>query len=138
MSDSFWPHVSFTVSQSLLTFMTVWVSDGIWPSCLRLPLLLLPSVFPSIQIFCSWLFASGVQSIGASTTGLPMNVQGWFPLGLTGLILQSRELWRVHNLLFIIYVQNCKPKFMCVCYHFKYLNETPLCGTIIYWHLMYM
>ena len=40
----------------------------------------------------SWLFASGGQRIGmsASASVLPMNIQGWFPLGLTGLIsLQS-------------------------------------------------
>ena len=41
----------------------------------------------------SWLFASGGHSIGASASVLPMNIQGWFPLGLTGLIsLQSRWL----------------------------------------------
>ena len=36
----------------------------------------------------SWLFSSVGQSIGASTSAsvLPMNSQGWFPLGLTGLI----------------------------------------------------
>ena len=36
----------------------------------------------------NWPFASGGQSIGASTSVsvLPMNVQNWFPLGLTGLI----------------------------------------------------
>ena len=39
--------------------------------------------------------ASGDQSIGASASAsvLPMNIQGWFPLGLTGLIsLQFRGL----------------------------------------------
>ena len=36
----------------------------------------------------SWLFTSGGQSIGASASAsvLPMNIQGWFPLGLIGLI----------------------------------------------------
>ena len=36
----------------------------------------------------SHLFTSGGQSIGASALAsvLPMNIQGWFPLGLTGLI----------------------------------------------------
>ena len=34
----------------------------------------------------SRLFASGVQRIGASASVLPVNIQGWFPLGLTGLI----------------------------------------------------
>ena len=40
----------------------------------------------------SQLFASGGQSIGASASVLPMNIQSWFPLGWTGLIsLQSRD-----------------------------------------------
>ena len=43
----------------------------------------------------SWLFTSGGQSIGASASAsvLPMNIQGWFLLGLTGLVsLLSKEL----------------------------------------------
>ena len=49
-------------------------------------LLLLPSTFPVSGSFpMSWLLASTGQSIGASATVLPMNIQGWFPLGLTGL-----------------------------------------------------
>ena len=51
------------------------------------PLCLLPSIFPSIRVFSmSGLFASGGQSMGVSASVLPMNIQGWFPLGLTGLI----------------------------------------------------
>ena len=48
--------------------------------------------FPASQ-----LFASGGQSIGASSSAsvLPMNVQGWFPLGLTS--LQSKGLSRVFS-----------------------------------------
>ena len=45
----------------------------------------------------SQFFISGGQSIGASASAsvLPMNIQGWFPLGLTGLIsLQSKGLSR--------------------------------------------
>ena len=59
----------------------------------------LPSVFPSIRVFFSEsAFASGGQSIGASATVLPMNIQNWFPLGLTGLIsLQSKGLSRVFS-----------------------------------------
>ena len=34
----------------------------------------------------SQLFASGGQSIGASASVLPMNIQDWFPIGLTFLI----------------------------------------------------
>ena len=37
--------------------------------------------FPTNQFF-----ASGGQRIGASVSVLPMNIQDWFPLGLTGLI----------------------------------------------------
>ena len=46
----------------------------------------------------NWLFASHGQSIGAwaSASVLPMNIQGWFPLGLTGLIsLQPKRLSRI-------------------------------------------
>ena len=53
------------------------------------PLLLLPSVFPSIKVFLmSQLFALGGQSIGASASAsvLPMNIQHWIPLGWLGLI----------------------------------------------------
>ena len=48
----------------------------------------------------SWLFSSSSQSIGASDSAsvLPMNIQGWFPLGLTSLTsLQSKGLWRVFS-----------------------------------------
>ena len=48
------------------------------------------------------LFTSGGQSIGASVSAiiLPGNIQGWFPLGLTGLIfLQSKGLSRVSSFL---------------------------------------
>ena len=55
--------------------------------------------FPSSGSFqMSLLFASGGQNIGTSASVLPMNIQGWFPLGLTGLIsLQSKGLWRVFS-----------------------------------------
>ena len=39
----------------------------------------------------SQLFASGGQSIGASASVLPMNIQRWFPLGLTALIFLLRD-----------------------------------------------
>ena len=52
--------------------------------------------FPASGCFLmSLLFTSGGQSIGAlvSASVLPMNIQGWFPLGFTGLItLQSKGL----------------------------------------------
>ena len=45
--------------------------------------------FPALGSFLmNWLLASGDQSIGASVSAsvLPMSIQDWFPLGLTGLI----------------------------------------------------
>ena len=65
------------------------------------PLLLPPSIFPSIRVFSmSQFFALGGQSIGASASAsvLPMNIQGWFPLRLTGLIsLLCKGLSRVFS-----------------------------------------
>ena len=55
-----------------------------------------PQSFPASECFpMSQLFAPGSQSIGASASaaGLPMNIQSWFPLGVTSLIsLQSMGL----------------------------------------------
>ena len=48
----------------------------------------------------SWFFPSDDQSIGASASAsvLPVNIQHWFPLGLTGFIsLQSKGLTRVFS-----------------------------------------
>ena len=57
--------------------------------------------FPTSESFpVSWLFISGGQIIGASASAwvLPMNIQGWFPLGLTGSIsLLSKGLSRVFS-----------------------------------------
>ena len=58
--------------------------------------------FPGSGSFpTSWLFTSGGQSIGASASAsvLPKNIQGWFPLGLIGLIsLLSNGLSRVFSI----------------------------------------
>ena len=55
--------------------------------------------FPaSVSFPVSWLFASGGQSIGASSSVLPMNIQDRFPLGLTGLIsLSSKGLSKIFS-----------------------------------------
>ena len=64
-----------------------------------IPVFSRPQFFPASESFpMSWLFISGGQIIGASPSAsiLPMNIQGWFPLGLTGLIsLLSKRLSRV-------------------------------------------
>ena len=60
-----------------------------------------PQSFPPLESFSmSWLFTSSGQSIRASASAsiLPMNIQGWFPLGLTGLIsFLSKGLSRVFS-----------------------------------------
>ena len=57
--------------------------------------------FPASGYFpVNWFFASHGQCIGASASAsvLPMNIQDWFPLGLTGYIsLQFRGLSRVSS-----------------------------------------
>ena len=57
--------------------------------------------FPALRSFpVSRLFTSGGQSFGASALAsvLLMNIRGWFPLGLTGLIsLQFKGLSRVFS-----------------------------------------
>ena len=57
--------------------------------------------FPASGAFSmSQFFTSGGQSIGASVWAsvLQMNIQDWFPLGLTGLIsLQSKGLLRIFS-----------------------------------------
>ena len=63
------------------------------------PFPLCPQSFPASRSFpMSQLFTSDGQNIGASASAsvLPMNIQDWFPLGLSGLIsFLSRGLSRV-------------------------------------------
>ena len=60
-----------------------------------------PQSLPASGSFpMSWRFTSGSQSIGASASAsvLPMNIQGWFPLGFTSLIsLLSKRPSRVFS-----------------------------------------
>ena len=93
--------LSFTVSQSLFKLMSIKL---VMPSN---HLILCHLFSPCLQSFpasgsfpVSQLFTSGSQSIGASTSAsvLPKTIQGWFPLGLTGLIsLLSNELSRIFS-----------------------------------------
>ena len=92
--------LSITNSRSLLRLMSI---EPVMPSnCLIFchPLSCLQS-FPELQSFLmSQFFASGGQSIGvsASVSVVPMNIQGWFPLGWTSLIsLLSKGLSRVSS-----------------------------------------
>ena len=102
-SDSLWPnglqHARLPVHHQLLepTHTHVQcVGDAIQPS----QLLSSPSP-PTINLsqhqglFLSRFFALGGQSIGvsASAPDLPMNIQDWIPLGLTGFPCSQRDSW---------------------------------------------
>ena len=79
----------FTVSWSLLKFMSIYSGMLFNISSSVTPLSFCLQSFPASQCFpVSWLFAAGGQSIRASASVLPVNIQGCFPLGLTGLISQ--------------------------------------------------
>ena len=78
--------LSITISWSLFKFMSIWVSDAIQPSHpLAVPFSFCPHSFPASGSFpVSGLFTSGGQSIGASASILPVNIQRWFPVTLKG------------------------------------------------------
>ena len=91
--------LSFTISWSLLKLMP---TDSVMPSnhsSSITPFSSCPQTFSSSRSFpMNQLFASGGQSTGASASAsvLPMNIQGGFPLRVTGLISSlSKGLWRV-------------------------------------------
>ena len=123
MSNSLWPRrlqharpLSFTISWSLPKFMSIAPVMSSSHLILWRPLLLLPSIFPSIKdssiesmtpsnhlILCRRLLLPSIflsiRVFSSESAFLirwpkywsfnevhPMNIQGWFPLGLTGLI----------------------------------------------------
>ena len=108
MSDSLWPHGLQHDTPPCPS-----PSPGVCSNSCPLSRWCHPTILPSaIPFFClqsfpasgsfpvSQLFASGGQSIGASTSVpvLPMSIQDWFPLGLTGLIfLLFKGLSRVFS-----------------------------------------
>ena len=77
------------------------VGDAIQLSCPVIPFSSCLQSCPASEYFpVCWFFTLGGQSIGASASAsvLPMNIQGWFPLRLMGLIfLLSKELSRVFS-----------------------------------------
>ena len=94
--------LSFAISQSLLKLMSI---ELVMPSIQPSHPLSSPSP-PALNLPASGscpmyqLFVSDGQSIrvSTSTSVLPMNIQGWFPLGLTGLnSLLSKGLLRVFS-----------------------------------------
>ena len=102
MSDSLWPHGLQHTRPPVLHYLPEfaqihvhWVGDAIQSS--HPPLSPSPFAFilPASGFFpMNQLFTLGGQIIGVSTSAsvLPMNIQGWFPLGLTDLnFLLSRD-----------------------------------------------
>ena len=109
MSDSLWPHglqharlpcpsPSPGVCSESCPLSRWWHTTT---SSSVVPFYSCPPSFPASGSFSmSQFFPSGGQSIGvlASASVLPMNIQGWFPLGWTGLIsLLSNGLSEVSN-----------------------------------------
>ena len=114
----YWNAISFiTNSRSLFKLMSI---ELVMPSNHLIfcrPLLFPPSIFPSIRVFSN--------GISASTSVLPMNIQGWFlsfffflsffsfsffwfPLGWTGWIsLQPKRLSRVFSNIYTKWLQSC-------------------------------
>ena len=109
VSDSLWPHGlhhprlpcpsltsgAYSNSCPLSRWCHPTTSSSVTPFSSHLQSFPASGDFPVSQFF-----ASGGQSIGvsASTSVFPMNIQDWFPLGLTGLIsLQSKGLSRVFS-----------------------------------------
>ena len=92
--------LSITYSQSLPKLMPIELvmpssSSSVIPFSSRLQSFLVSGSFPMSQFFIS-----GGQSIGvsASASVLPVNIQDWFPLGLSGWIsLQYKGLSRVFS-----------------------------------------
>ena len=94
--------LSITNSWRLLKLMSIELVMSSYHLFLYCPLLLLPSIFPSIRDFSneSVLRIRWPKSIGVSTLAsvLPMNIQDWFPLGWTGWIsLLTKGLSRVFS-----------------------------------------
>ena len=109
LSDSLWPHglqhtrlscpspnaVACSNSCPSSWWCQPTISSSVLPSSFCLQSCLASGSFPMSQFF-----ALGGQSIGASASASvpPMNIQDWFPLGLTVLIsLQSKGLSRVFS-----------------------------------------
>ena len=108
--QSLWPH-ELQHARFLCPSLSPWVSSNSCPlsqwchpiiSTSVIPFSSCPQFFPAPGSFpMSQLFTPGGQSVGASISAsvLPMNIQGWLPLGLTGLIsLLSKGLSKVNGL----------------------------------------
>ena len=134
MSDSLWPH-RLRCARLPCSSTTPGAYSNSCPSSRWCH----PAMSSSVLPFCSHLqscpasesfsmsqfFASGGQTIGASASAwiLPMNIQNWFPLGLTGWIsLQSKGLSRVFS---NTTIQRQKPLQYCKVISLQLIRNLP-------------
>ena len=96
-----WASLSLTVPQSSLKLMPAESATPPNPLILCHPFFSCPQSFPASGSFPkSQLFTSGGQNTGASASAsvLPIDIQGWFPPGWTGMIsLLAKGLSRVFS-----------------------------------------
>ena len=123
--------LSFTISWSLLRLMSI---ELVMPSnhlFLCHPLLLLPSVFPSIRVFSNesaphirWPSTEA----WASASVLPMNIQDWFPLYLQVCVLSHfSTVVYVFQLQFPNSFHSPLPPLMSIYLFFKSMPVFQLC-----------
>ena len=107
MSSSLWPH-GLQHPRFLCPPLSPGVCSNSWPlswwcyltiSAIATAFSYWLQSFPTSGSFpMNWLFASGGQSIRPSASVPPMNIQAWFPLGLTSLVsLLSKRFLRVFS-----------------------------------------
>ena len=126
--------LSFTISQSLLKFLSSqWCYLTISSSASPFSY---PQSFPASGFFpMSRLSALGGQSIGGSASVLLMNIQGWFPLWLTGFMSKNggkHKRWEVTFLKDVVKKLCLKGKALKTlesCCHFKNSSFTVTCWT---------
>ena len=115
----------FTIPPSFLKLMSI---ESMMPSnhlILCHPFPFLPSVFPNIKVFFneSALCTRWPNGASASASVLPMKIQGWFPLGWTGLItLLFKKLSRVFSSI-VTYI-NIYIYILYICIFYKLHTHT--------------
>ena len=142
MSDSLWLH---GLQHAGLPFLVLHhhpelaqthvhgVGDAIQQSHTLTPFFTCPHSFQESGSFpMSWLFTSGGQSTGASSSAsvFPVNIQDWFPLGVTGLILLSN---RISKLLIIFGNLNVLLTYMIsiLRYYFSFIFDGTVFMTLV-------
>ena len=103
--------------------------------------------FPASRSFpMNWLFMSCDLSIGASASVFPINIQGWFPLGLTGLIswlskglprVFSSTTIRMHQF-FVVQPSSSSSSFFCSAFLMIQLTHSYMTTEKKWMHVYYV